>query len=74
MKHRSTQEHRDAARNQRCGESNPIRLRSCPHCYQSFSDLTQLKDHFRKDHEDLLPRCTGCGATFALKQQLSAHR
>jgi hypothetical protein len=51
-----------------------VRLRSCPHCYTQFTDLASLKEHFLSDHPDLLPRCIRCGTTFALKQQLSAHR
>ena len=73
-KHRSTQEHRDVATRQRGSYGATVRLRSCPHCYQTFSDLADLKKHFLADHPDLLPRCIRCGSTFALKQQLSAHR
>lgn len=73
-RHRSTQEHRDTATRQHGSYGSTIRVRSCPHCYQTFADLSALKEHFLSDHPDLLPRCIRCGATFALKQQLSAHR
>lgn len=77
VRHRSTQEHRDTAglkRSNPGSSTSSLNTRSCPHCYRSFNDLTGLKEHFLADHPDLLPRCTRCGATFALKQQLSAHR
>lgn len=74
MKHRSTQEHRDLATKKRGSYGTTVRLRSCPHCYNQFTDLTSLKNHFLLDHPDRLPRCIRCGTTFALKQQLSAHR
>lgn len=73
-RHRSTQEHRDVATKQRGSYGSTVRVRSCPHCYQTFADLAALKEHFLADHPDLLPRCIRCGLTFALKQQLSAHR
>lgn len=73
-KHRSTQEHRDVATKKRGSYGATVRLRSCPHCYKQFTDLASLKNHFMSDHPDLLPRCIRCGTTFALKQQLSAHR
>lgn len=73
-KHRSTQEHRDVATKKRGSYGATVRLRSCPHCYKQFTDLASLKNHFISDHPDLLPRCIRCGTTFALKQQLSAHR
>lgn len=75
IRHRSTQDHRDAAKRQRAGSAPcDARVRSCPHCYRTFDDLTTLKEHFVAEHPDLLSRCSRCGATFALKQQLSAHR
>ena len=72
VKHRSSQEHRDLAIGRRSGASN--RPRCCPHCYQTFANLSELKEHSQNQHAELLPRCTSCGQTFALKQQLSAHR
>ena len=78
IRHRSTQEHRDVATRQRRSDSanqhGGERLRSCPHCYQTFADLAGLKEHSAAQHADLLPRCIRCAATFVLKQQLSAHR
>ena len=69
--HRSSQQHRDVAGTQKSGSS---RSRTCPHCYQHFDNLLALKDHLQETHPQLLPRCTICGNTFALKQQLSAHK
>ncbi len=70
-RHRSSQQHRDVASRQKSGAG---RWRCCPHCYQTFDSLAALEQHVQHVHPLLLSRCTICGATFALKQQLSAHR
>ena len=77
IRHRSTQEHRDASKSRRSvdgGGGGGGKLRTCQHCYQSFPNLPALKEHLLSNHVNLLPRCPNCLTMFALKQELSAHR
>lgn len=74
IRHRSTQEHRDASKSQRSVDGGGGKLRTCQHCYQSFPNLPALKEHLLSNHVNLLPRCPNCLTMFALKQELSAHR
>jgi len=77
IRHRSTQEHRDASKSRRSvdgGGGDGGKLRTCQHCYQSFPNLPALKQHLLSNHVNLLPRCPNCLTMFALKQELSAHR
>ncbi|KAL0272671.1 UNVERIFIED_CONTAM: hypothetical protein PYX00_005548 [Menopon gallinae] len=49
-------------------------VRSCPYCPAVLDDLDKLKSHIAEAHPGLRPKCSKCGKTFSLPQEVAQHK
>lgn len=71
---RTAEESREHRKSHKHRSKKKDAVRSCPYCPDVLEDVDKLKVHIMDAHPGLRSKCSKCGKTFSLPQEVAQHR